>query len=81
MQEWIKLIINPIPILGLIESEVHPFQLFVVIAMDFIWRKKNDIIHNDASSTLEKDSFQLNATYQDYKKAWEHKTKNILKES
>lgn len=39
--------------LGLQKEERHHFQLFAVIMLDFIWRKRNDIVHNHISLSIE----------------------------
>lgn len=44
--------------------------------MDFIWRQRNDIVHNHSSLSSETVKNRLNQIYQEYKHAWEGKKKN-----
>lgn len=46
MLDWILMIINPEPILGLNASEKHPLQIFVMVMLDSICRQRNKIVHN-----------------------------------
>ncbi|KAF5472158.1 hypothetical protein F2P56_008898 [Juglans regia] len=74
------MIIYPDRELRLKKEERHHFQIFAVIMLDFIWRKRNDIIHNHSSLSIEEASFQIKGTYEDYKDAWKKKVDQQSKE-
>lgn len=63
IQDWISFILNPKLKLGLSSQEVHPFQLFAILMLDFTWRLRNDIVHNQKVLSLWKAVEQLGFSY------------------
>ncbi|KAG6701090.1 hypothetical protein I3842_08G147300, partial [Carya illinoinensis] len=76
ISDWIKMIISPHAELGLQASEIHSFQLFAAISLDFIWKQRNDIVHNQLQFNIEEAKIQLNHIYLNYKDSWNTKQKD-----
>lgn len=53
MSEWFQYIIHPKQKLDLASQEEHPFKIFPGLILDFIWRLRNDQIHNPKDLSLQ----------------------------
>ncbi|KAG6650574.1 hypothetical protein CIPAW_06G053200 [Carya illinoinensis] len=70
ISDWIEMIIHPGKFLGLQEQDCRRFQLYAVILLDLLWKKRNDIVHNHSTFSLEDAKKQLYTSYESYKNAW-----------
>lgn len=46
---WVKAILKLVALLALSPSNVHPFQLFALNAIDLVWASQNKLVHGSPS--------------------------------
>ncbi|XP_042950095.1 uncharacterized protein LOC122282210 [Carya illinoinensis] len=77
IKDWIQFILFPKVKLSLTTEEEHPFRIFAALILDFIWRLRNEKIHNQKDISLQKISQQLNLSYEENMHAWGGKFSNL----
>ncbi|KAG6730571.1 hypothetical protein I3842_01G087100 [Carya illinoinensis] len=74
MKDWIQFILYPMRKLGLTSQEDHHFKIFAGLILGFIWRLRNDLVHNQKEFLLQKISLRLNLSYEENLQAWKENT-------
>jgi hypothetical protein len=67
-------IISPAVTSGIPKAEVHKFQLFAALAMDYIWRARNQLLHEGSRPSLNTTIHQISNTFNHHINAWKDLT-------
>ncbi|XP_042964528.1 uncharacterized protein LOC122298726 [Carya illinoinensis] len=78
MKDWMQFVLNPMRKLGLTTQEEHSFKIFAGLILDFIWRLRNDTVHNQKVWSIQQISSQLNLSYEENLQAWKDITNSKL---
>ena len=80
MVEWVKMIINPKPSLGLDDETTKEFQLFAAIMCDQVWMSRNKARVEGIKTTPIELARQVNKSFEEHKQAWKFQSKNSSKD-
>ena len=71
IDQWIKIIINPIEMLQIQAKEAKEFTLFAVVLYDQIWMNRNQTVWGNQPVDSIKLSIQINKVFIQHKQAWQ----------
>jgi hypothetical protein len=70
MTDWLLIILNPHRMPGIPQTEAHMFQIFVVVACDYLWFTRNKSHHDGLIPNALVISATINKTVLEHHSAW-----------
>jgi hypothetical protein len=67
---WALAIISPVVTLGIPRADVRKFQLFAALVMDYIWRARNQLLHEGSQPSPNTAIHQISSTFNHRCNAW-----------
>jgi hypothetical protein len=70
ISDWVLAILSPMAALGIPKLEVRKFQHFAVLTLDFIWRARNQLVHEGIQPFSSKAIIQISLNLNHHISAW-----------
>lgn len=70
LTEWVQAILHPHKVLGIpLEDQLY-FQLYAVIAIDFLWMARNEVVHGGRKWAVQESVYRVRKLGSEHLEAW-----------